>query len=159
MIFVKDFFWGLEWCPSSPMPRASPACQLFTHEDKNVKCSHTGGSWTRSSAKSQQKYSSEHLVKKTCKHTTQFNETAAYCTCIHFCYAFLWHLTVDCMYICLHWIEGWGHRDGSGPMCIQLQEAAIVNMVLATNCLRLREIQANVIKDHNILIYQVSLNY
>ncbi len=43
----------------------------------------------------------------------------------------------------LHRIEGPGHQGGRGPMFTHAQEAAIVNMVLTNNCIRLREIQAN----------------
>ncbi|XP_045065209.1 uncharacterized protein LOC123482242 [Coregonus clupeaformis] len=57
-------------------------------------------------------------------------------------------------------IEGRGHQGGRGPMFSRAQEAAIVNMVLANNCIRLREIQANIINDDNIFnnIQRVSLS-
>lgn len=60
----------------------------------------------------------------------------------------------------LHRIEGRGHQSGRGPMFTRAQEAAIVNMVLTNNCIRLREIQANIINNDHIFnnIQQVSLS-
>ncbi|KAI2660049.1 Insertion element IS630 uncharacterized 39 kDa protein [Labeo rohita] len=57
-------------------------------------------------------------------------------------------------------IEGRGHQGGRGPMFTRAQEAAIVNMVMANNCIRLREIQANIINDDRIFnnIQRVSLS-
>ncbi|XP_047677609.1 uncharacterized protein LOC113641431 [Tachysurus fulvidraco] len=57
-------------------------------------------------------------------------------------------------------IEGRDHQGGRGPIFSRAQEAAIVNMVLANNCIRLREIQANIINDDNIFnnIQRVSLS-
>lgn len=45
-------------------------------------------------------------------------------------------------------------------MFTRAQEAAIVNMVLTNNCIRLREIQANIINDDHIFnnIQRVSLS-
>lgn len=45
-------------------------------------------------------------------------------------------------------------------MFTRAQEAAIVNMVMANNCIRLREIQANIINDDRIFnnIQRVSLS-
>lgn len=59
----------------------------------------------------------------------------------------------------LYRIEGRGHQGGRGPIFTRAQETAIVNMVLANNCIRLREIQANVINDNHIFnnIHRVSL--
>lgn len=59
-----------------------------------------------------------------------------------------------------HRIEGRGHQGGRGPMFTRAQEAAIVNMVMANNCIRLREIQANIINDDRIFnnIQRVSLS-
>ena len=60
----------------------------------------------------------------------------------------------------LHRLEGRGHQGGRGPMFTRAQEAAIVNMVLTNNCIRLREIQANIINDDHIFkdIQRVSLS-
>ncbi|KAK0147795.1 hypothetical protein N1851_012486 [Merluccius polli] len=57
-------------------------------------------------------------------------------------------------------IGGRGHQGGRGPMFTLAQEAAIVNMVLTNNCIRLREIQANIINDDHIFnnIQRVSLS-
>ncbi|XP_048855527.1 uncharacterized protein LOC125723169 isoform X9 [Brienomyrus brachyistius] len=57
-------------------------------------------------------------------------------------------------------IEGRGHQGGRGPMFTRAQEAAIVNMVVANNCIRLREIQANIINNDRIFnnIHRVSLS-
>ncbi len=64
------------------------------------------------------------------------------------------------IYIFLHRIEGRGHQGGRGPMFTRAQEAAIVNMVLTNNCIRLREIQANIINNDHVFnnIQRVSLS-
>ncbi|XP_016307648.1 uncharacterized protein LOC107662224 [Sinocyclocheilus anshuiensis] len=64
------------------------------------------------------------------------------------------------IFIFLHRIEGREHQGGRGPMFTRAQEAAIVNMVLTNNCIRLREIQANIINDDHIFnnIQRVSLS-
>ena len=41
-------------------------------------------------------------------------------------------------------------KGGRGPIFTQEQEREIINMVLANNAIRLREIQANIIGDHAI---------
>src|SRR4029434_3587558 len=41
-------------------------------------------------------------------------------------------------------------KGGRGPILTQAQEREIMNMVLANNAIRLREIQANIIGDHAI---------
>ncbi len=60
----------------------------------------------------------------------------------------------------LHRIEGRGHQGGRGPMFTRAQEAAIVNMVLTNICIRLREIQANIINNDHIFnnIQRISVN-
>ncbi|KAL0146999.1 hypothetical protein M9458_057523 [Cirrhinus mrigala] len=57
-------------------------------------------------------------------------------------------------------IEGRGHQGGRGPLFTRAQEATILNMVMANNCIRLREIQANIINDDRIFnnIQRVSLS-
>ena len=64
------------------------------------------------------------------------------------------------MYFVLHRIEGWAQQGGEAPIFNQQQEREIVNMVLANNAIRLREIQANIIGDHDIFhdVNQVSLS-
>ena len=49
-------------------------------------------------------------------------------------------------------------KGGRGPIFTQEQEREIINMVLANNAIRLREIQANIIGDHAIFnnVHQVS---
>ena len=60
----------------------------------------------------------------------------------------------------LHRIEGRVQRGGRAPIFTPLQEREIVNMVLANNAIRLREIQAKIIKDQIIFqnVNQVSLS-
>ena len=60
----------------------------------------------------------------------------------------------------LHRIEGQERQGGRAPIFNQQQEREIVNMVLANNAIRLREIQANIIGDHAIFhdVNQVSLS-
>ena len=50
----------------------------------------------------------------------------------------------------LHRIEGRVQRGGRAPIFTPLQEREIVNMVLANNAIRLREIQAKIIEDQII---------
>ena len=49
-------------------------------------------------------------------------------------------------------------KGGRGPIFTQEQDQEIINMVLANNAIRLREIQANIISDHAIFnnVHQVS---
>ena len=49
-------------------------------------------------------------------------------------------------------------KGGRGPIFTQEQDREIINMVLANNAIRLREIQANIIGDHAIFnnVHQVS---
>ena len=60
----------------------------------------------------------------------------------------------------LHRIEGRVQRGGRAPIFTPLQEREIVNMVLANNAIRLREIQAKIIEDQIIFqnVNQVSLS-
>ena len=60
----------------------------------------------------------------------------------------------------LHRIEGQERQGGRAPIFNQQQEREIVNMVLANNAIRLREIQANIIGDHDIFhdVNQVSIS-
>ncbi|KAI7800421.1 hypothetical protein IRJ41_002844 [Triplophysa rosa] len=62
------------------------------------------------------------------------------------------------MYYSLHRIEGREQQGGRGPIFTQEQEREIINMVLANNAIRLRELQANIIGDHAIInnVHQVS---
>lgn len=62
------------------------------------------------------------------------------------------------MYYSLHRIEGRERQGGRGPIFTQEQEREIINMVLANNAIRLRELQANIIGDHAIFnnVHQVS---
>ncbi|XP_016370024.1 uncharacterized protein LOC107709879 [Sinocyclocheilus rhinocerous] len=55
-------------------------------------------------------------------------------------------------------IEGRERQGGRGPIFTQEQEREIINMVLANNAIRLRELQANIIGDHAIFnnVHQVS---
>lgn len=64
------------------------------------------------------------------------------------------------MYFVLHRIEGRVQRGGRAPIFTPLQEREIVNMVLANNAIRLREIQAKIIEDQIIFqnVNQVSLS-
>ena len=64
------------------------------------------------------------------------------------------------MYFVLHRIEGRPHQGGRAPIFNQQQEREIVNMVLANSAIRLREIQANIIGDHDIFhdVNQVSIS-
>lgn len=73
-------------------------------------------------------------------------------------YAVLWHFT--CILIGLHRIEGRERQGGRGPIFSEEQERAIVNMVLANNAIRLREIQTNILNDHTVFnnVHQVSLS-
>src|SRR4029434_3139751 len=49
-------------------------------------------------------------------------------------------------------------KRGRGPIFTEEQEREIINMVLANNAIRLREIKANIIGDHAIFnnVHQVS---
>ena len=60
------------------------------------------------------------------------------------------------MYYSLHRIEGRERQGGRGPIFTQEQD--IINMVLANNAIRLRELQANIIGDHAIFndVHRVS---
>ncbi|KAI2660531.1 Estrogen receptor [Labeo rohita] len=49
-----------------------------------------------------------------------------------------------------HRIERQEHQGGRGPIFTQEQEREIINLVLANNAIRLREIQAHIVNDHQI---------
>lgn len=68
--------------------------------------------------------------------------------------------TVKCILIDLHRIESRELRGGRGPIFTEEQERAIINMVLANNAIRLREIQTNILNDHTVFnnVHQVSLS-
>ncbi|XP_030641395.1 NACHT, LRR and PYD domains-containing protein 12-like [Chanos chanos] len=57
-------------------------------------------------------------------------------------------------------IEGRNCQGGRGPIFSEEQERAIVNMILAKNAIRLREIQAHVLSGHTVFdnVHQVSLS-
>src|SRR4029434_10485983 len=46
-------------------------------------------------------------------------------------------------------------KGGRGPIFTQEQERGIINMVLANNAIRLKEIQANIIGDHAFSIMSI----
>ncbi|XP_039623636.1 uncharacterized protein LOC120538250 [Polypterus senegalus] len=59
-----------------------------------------------------------------------------------------------------HRIERREHQGGRRPIFTQEQEREIINLVLANNAIRLREIQAHIVNDHQIFnnVLQVSLS-
>lgn len=59
-----------------------------------------------------------------------------------------------------HRIERREHQGGWGPIFTQEQEREIINLVLANNAIRLREIQAHIVNDPPIFnnVQQVSLS-
>ena len=77
--------------------------------------------------------------------------------CIYSCVSFYSKL---CILFGQHRIERREHQGGRGPIFTQEQEREIINLVLANNAIRLREIQAHIVNDHLIFnnVQQVSLS-